>query len=124
MRICIPVAQDRGIDSTAYGHFGSAPSFIIHDTGTGETVSVSNANVHHKHGTCSPMEAIGKHAVDAVVVGGIGRRALEGLNAMGVRVYLSPGGTVRHIVDALLRGAVQECKPEDACGGHGGGHGH
>jgi hypothetical protein len=31
MKICFPVAEDRGINSIIYGHFNSAPFFLIVD---------------------------------------------------------------------------------------------
>jgi predicted Fe-Mo cluster-binding NifX family protein len=34
MRICFPTENLQGLDSTVYGHFGSAPGFIIVDTGS------------------------------------------------------------------------------------------
>jgi predicted Fe-Mo cluster-binding NifX family protein len=126
MRMCVPVQENKGLESVAFGHFGSAPFFIIHDTDTGKTVAVENGNRHHAHGSCHPMEAVGGESVDAIIVGGIGMRAIGGLNAAGIRVYRSVEGTVQSNIDAYRRGALVEITPESACGhhGHGNGCGH
>ena len=118
MKVCVPTQKDNGINSVAYGHFGSAPYFIIHDTNKGETKSRENKNQHHAHGSCSPMAALDNEAINAVIVGGIGRRAIEGLNAIGIKVYQSVEGTVQENVDALTKGILSELTPQQACGGH------
>ncbi len=33
MKICFPVEQHEGLESQVYGHFGSAPSFVVVDNG-------------------------------------------------------------------------------------------
>ncbi|MFH1563773.1 MAG: NifB/NifX family molybdenum-iron cluster-binding protein [Nitrospirota bacterium] len=119
MKICVPTQEDKGIDSVAYGHFGSAPYYIIHDTDKGETRSMVNMNQHHAHGSCNPMAALGKESIEVVIVGGIGKRAIEGLNAMGIKVYRSMAGTVHENIHALQNGSMLEFTPQDACGGHG-----
>jgi predicted Fe-Mo cluster-binding NifX family protein len=124
--MCVPVQEDRGLESVAFGHFGSAAFFVVHDTETGDTVVVGNGNGQHAHGSCNPLQAIGGRSIDAVIVGGIGARAVAGLNAAGIKVYRSVEGTVRNNVEAFTRGGLKEITPEGACGGHGhsGGCGH
>ncbi len=100
MKICIPTQEDKGVNSVAHGHFGSAQRFIIHDSEKDETISVLNNNQHHAHGACHPLQALGGESVDVVVVGGIGRRALQGLNAMGIKVFQSMEGTAQNNIDA------------------------
>ncbi|OQY29803.1 MAG: diguanylate cyclase [Candidatus Cloacimonetes bacterium 4572_55] len=121
MKICIPTQEDKGINSVAYGHFGSAPCFIIHDTEKNETISVLNDDRTHAHGTCHPIHALGDDSVDVVVVGGIGKRAIQGLNAMGIKVYQSVKGTAQNNVNALKKEKLLELTSQNACGG---GHGH
>jgi len=79
MKVCIPIARDYGLESTVYGHFGSAPQFVVADTETGEIKPLDNRDRDHQHGRCSPLQAIAGEKIDAVVVGGIGAKALQGL---------------------------------------------
>jgi predicted Fe-Mo cluster-binding NifX family protein len=32
MKVCFAVQKDEGIESAVYGHFGSAPAFVVIDT--------------------------------------------------------------------------------------------
>ncbi len=123
MKVCIPTQEDRGIESVVYGHFGSAQHFIIYDTEKGDIKSLTNQNQHHAHGTCSPMAALDGESVDRIIVGGIGKKAILGLNNAGIKVYQSKEGTVQDNVEALKNGKLNELTPQNACGGHSHGAG-
>jgi predicted Fe-Mo cluster-binding NifX family protein len=124
MKICIPCAEDRGLDSPVYAHFGSAPVFLIVDSESGECRAMMNQNTHHAHGMCQPLNALAGEAVDAIAVGGIGQRALARLQASGIAVYLADQPTVAATVEALGRGALRAVTIDEACAGHGHQHGH
>ena len=123
MNICIPVAKDQGLDSLVYGHFGSAPTFLVVDTDKLTCQAIANTDQHHAHGMCHPVAALAGHKVDGIVVGGIGRGALMSLNASGLQVWKSHLPTVRETVDAIKGGALSVVTPGDTCGGHGAQHG-
>jgi len=118
MRICIPAGDDRGLESPAFGHFGAAPYFVIHDTEAGSTESIGNENQHHGHGGCQPLSALEGRTLDALVVGGIGRRAVARLNEAGIAVFRAVEGTVSENVERLKGGRLDEFSPEAACAGH------
>jgi predicted Fe-Mo cluster-binding NifX family protein len=125
MKVCFAVEKDNGIESTVYGHFGSAPVFIMVDTETGKVGTVDNRDLNHVHGACNPIQAIGGAAVDAVVVGGIGAGAISGLNARGISVYAAAAETVNQNLGLLKEGKLSLLTLQHACGGHGqGGCGH
>ena len=123
MKICFPVAKNEGLDSKVFGHFGSAPMFVVVDADAGKVAEVVNRDLHHAHGACSPVKALGGHAVDAVVVGGIGGGALSGLSRAGIRVFAAGASTVKENVALARQGALSEWEPGRTCGGHGHGHG-
>jgi predicted Fe-Mo cluster-binding NifX family protein len=122
MKIAIPVAQYNGLESAVYGHFGSAPSFVLVDSETMSVEELGNQNQSHEHGQCRPMMALAGRSPDAVVVGGIGAGALRGLRAAGIKVYRCDGDTVADAVRLLKEGELPEIDDNDACGGHSGGH--
>lgn len=126
MKVCFAVEKDEGVNSAVYGHFGSAPVFIVVDTATDSVGTVNNRDLNHVHGACNPIQAIGGGAVDAVVVGGIGAGAITGLNAQGIRVYASSAETVKENLALLKEGKLPLMTLQNACGGHGhqGGCGH
>jgi predicted Fe-Mo cluster-binding NifX family protein len=123
MRICIPVEEDGGLESLPYEHFGSAPRFLLHDTDTSETKTICNHDNNHVHGACSPLKALSGHQIDAVIVGGMGARAVAGLQAMGVRVFRSQDGTAEQNIASYLKNQLEELTPENACTHHHACHG-
>ena len=118
MNLCIPVTDDKGLQSPVSGHFGSAPSFMIVDSDTGVCRTVSNGDAHHSHGACQPLASLTGQGVDAVVVGGIGAGALSKLQAVGVRVFLSVQPTVEAVVAAYKAGTLPLATPATACAHH------
>jgi predicted Fe-Mo cluster-binding NifX family protein len=118
MKVCFAVEKDDGINSAVYGHFGSAPVFIMVDMEKESVSTVGNRDLDHFHGACSPIQAIGGQAVDAVVVGGIGAGAISGLNAQGIQVYQSKAETIRQNLDLLKDGKLPLLSLQNACKGH------
>ena len=124
MRVCFPVQKDEGIESQVYNHFGSAPVFIVVDTEEKGVSRVDNRDLHHVHGACNPIMALGGQKVDALVVGGIGGGALMKLNAMGVRVYEAGTRTVKENLALLKENKLPELSMDHSCRAHEGGCGH
>jgi predicted Fe-Mo cluster-binding NifX family protein len=124
MKVCFPVQMDEGIESQVYGHFGSAPVFIVVDTEEKDVQRIDNRDLHHVHGACNPIMALGGQRVDALVVGGIGGGALMKLNAMGVKVYEAGTHTVKGNLALLKENKLQELSIEHSCRAHEGGCGH
>ena len=123
MRIAFPVQENNGLESPVYGHFGSAPWFVLTDAQGDRLETVTNEDAHHEHGRCQPVQALGGRPVDAVVVGGIGAGALRKLQAEGVRVFRGVEGSVRENLDLLNAGKLPEFAFEMTCAGHGSGEG-
>ncbi len=119
MKICFPVEQHQGLESQVYGHFGSAPSFVVVDTVTDEVTEITNSDQIHEHGACNPVAGLGGHQVDAIVVGGIGGGALHKLNRAGMRAFQAQGGTVAENIALFKAEALPEYLPGHTCGGHG-----
>ncbi len=121
MKVCFAVEKDEGLNSAVYGHFGSAPTFVMVDTDAESVTSLNNRDADHVHGACNPFRAIGGQLVDAVVVGGIGAGAISGLNARGIQVYAARAETVGQNLSLLKEGKLPVLTLQHACGGHGGG---
>jgi predicted Fe-Mo cluster-binding NifX family protein len=121
MQICIPVVEDRGLESRVSAHFGSAPGFMIVDTESGNARLIGNSNQHHAHGMCQPLAALAGETVEGIVVGGIGMGALMKLQAAGITVYRAMHPTVAETLAAYTAGSLQSLDHDEVCGGH---HGH
>lgn len=124
MKICFPVESDKGLTSEVFGHFGSAPFFIVFDTKENTTSTINNQDLGHIHGQCNPMKALNNTLVDAVVVGGIGAGAINGLNKKGIKVYKAASETVQGNIQLFDQGVLMEMTLAHTCGGHIGGCAH
>jgi predicted Fe-Mo cluster-binding NifX family protein len=123
MKIVFPTLDNKGMDSVVFGHFGSAPQFIIVDSASGSFEAVSNPDREHQHGQCQPLKALGGKPVDAVVVGGIGAGALLKLNAVNIKTYRAVEGTVNENLDLIQSGSLPMFTLDHTCAGHdAGGH--
>ncbi|MFH0789614.1 MAG: NifB/NifX family molybdenum-iron cluster-binding protein [Pseudomonadota bacterium] len=123
MRIAFPVQEDQGLESPVYGHFGSAPLFVVLDSGSGAFESIGNTDAHHMHGECQPIKALGGTPVDLVVVGGIGAGALMKLQSLGIKVFRAVEGSVNENLALLKSSKLPEFVTEMTCAGHNGGLG-
>ena len=122
MKIAFPTEADMGLDGPVFGHFCSAPNFIIVDSNSGDFESIGNTDLHHAHGQCEPLRALDGRTVDAVVVGGIGGGALRKLGKAGVKTFRAIEGTVQDNLNLLQSGKLPEFGMFQTCAGHGPDH--
>ena len=118
MTVCFPVQTNDGFESEGYGHFGSAPMFIVVDVEKNQMSPINNRDMHHMHGACNPIKALDGRNIDAIVVGGIGGGALMKLNQAGMSVYKAMGLTVKDNLDLLNSGKLPMFHPGHVCAGH------
>jgi predicted Fe-Mo cluster-binding NifX family protein len=123
MKVCFPVAEVNGVASEVYGHFGSAPAFVIVETNDNKVTTINNDDQHHAHGACNPLKKFNNHQVDALVVAGIGMGALNVLNQSGIKVFQAQAPTVRENIALLKAGNLPEFSSQHTCAGHGHGEG-
>jgi len=119
MKICIPTETNQGKTAVVYEHFGSAPYFTIVDTETESIEIINNVDQHHTHGMCHPMKSLMGKKIDAVVTGGMGARAVQGLNQSGIKAYRTIPGIVADIINRFTKGGLEEITVENACAQHG-----
>lgn len=120
MHVCIPVTEDRGLDSPICPHFGSAPAFLIVDTDTWSCHLVANRTEQREHGQCMPLVSLMGERVDSVIASAMGASALKKLESAGIRVYVSEHPTATDALAALVIGRLSPMQPATACvqGGH------
>ena len=124
MKICFPVETEQGLDSKVFGHFGSAPTFILVDLESEKVSAIKNDNSGHVHGNCSPVNALDGNSVEALVVGGMGTGAINKLNAMGIKVFKAESELVKENLSLYREQKLPELTIEHGCGGHSGGCSH
>ncbi len=118
MRICVPTTTDLGLTALVHGHFGSAPYFTLVDADGGNLKVILNSNEHHEHGQCTPLGQLQAETFDALVVAGMGRRAMQAVQTTGARVLKAAGYTVQENLAALNAGKLVDMSDSHACEGH------
>ncbi|MBD3366988.1 MAG: diguanylate cyclase [Candidatus Eisenbacteria bacterium] len=115
MKVCIPIEGGKDLSARVCAHFGAAPAYLIHDTDSGTSTLVEGTEGEHEHGGCRPLDNLQVGTLDAMIVGGIGPRAVAKLGEAGVRVYRASGATAKENVDALGRGELHEVTSDETC---------
>ncbi len=108
MKLCFPVITGEGMESTIYGHFASAPWFLIVDTVIMQTYVLANCDEKDLYAGCNPFMALRDRHLDGIVVGGIGDDALRTMNMCGFRVYQAKSDSVRENVELFEQQALTE----------------
>lgn len=119
MKVCIPIKEDKGLESIAFNHFGTSPFFLIYDLQNEEIKVIQNKDAEHAHGMCQPMKALGGEAVDTILVGGIGAGALNKLNSQGIKVFKVSNATVSQNIQLLKKNELIEFSLNNSCNHHG-----
>ncbi len=119
MKICIPVNENNGINSTICEHFGSAPLFMIVDTNTLSVTEIKNDDQHHAHGMCQPLSVLGNYEFDGIVVGGIGAGALNKLKNAGITVYRTEYSNINETISAYNNNKLKEMDQNNVCSHYG-----
>jgi len=125
MKVCFPVITEEGLDSTIYGHFASAPWFLIVDTGSMQSYVVANCDQNDLYGGCNPFMTLRDLKLDGIVVGGIGDDALRTMNMCGFRVFQAESASVRDNTGLFEQRLLPELEVlhsdlEGPCDGHDG----
>jgi predicted Fe-Mo cluster-binding NifX family protein len=119
MKICMPVLEEKGMNSIVFGHFGSAPFFALYDTESQALSIVNNSLGEHEHGQCMPVDAIRKTGAQAVLCKGMGMRAANLLTEAGITPYMVEAGTVSDAIaqytakNAAVLDASKACRHHD-----------
>ncbi len=123
IRIAIPSLHPGGLDAMRSGHFGHCDVFTLVDIHDGDIVEVSMvSNQPHVQGGCMvPVNLLGSHGVNAIIVGGIGMRPLMGFRQAGIEVYYDPEEpNIGAVVQRMILGELPVIGEDQVCGGAGG----
>jgi len=108
---------ERGIDEQVGEHFGRVPTYTLYDTETEQVQVISNSSIH-TGGTGYAPELIARAGANIMVCGGLGRRAIDLFEQMGIMVYIGADGTVRNAVQMWKDGQLAPATDENACKQH------
>jgi len=124
VKVCFPITNDNGIDSTLYGHFASTPLFLVFDTVTHQSSIVPNHDEKNPFAGCNPFSALKGRQLDGIVVGGIGDEALRAMNLCGFRVFEAQSESISENIplfekNELFESIIQDSHLEGRCSDNG-----
>ena len=117
MKVCVPTLGYDGWEEKVGGHFGRVPTYTIIDTETNEVRVIENTS-EHMGGTGLPPELMRQHGADILLCKGLGTKALQLCNQLGIEVYVCQGDTVKEIFEMWRSKRLKRASYEDACRGH------
>jgi cation diffusion facilitator family transporter len=123
-RVGIPIAENKGLESTVSQHFGSAQYFAIVDLEAGQVTNFyvrenKGAALEHKKGILAADLLIGEK-VDAVLAGNLGEGPFHTLGDNLVTIYcLSKPMTASEAVRLLGQGALEKMQSPTEKSGEG-----
>ena len=122
LKIAVPTNHPGGMAATRSDHFGHCDLFTVIDLRNGKIAGVATfANVEHGAGGCmAPVKLLKERKVNALVVGGIGMRPLQGFNEVGIDVYFAPREQyqdVQNVIEGFLGDKLPVMQPQQACKG-------
>ncbi len=103
MRIAIPSTDDRGLESEVNQHFGRTRFYTFVDVEGGEIKNVEvKENPFESHGPGDIPNFIKDNGGEIVVAYGMGPRAVEYFNQLGIKVITGAYGKIYDVIRALI----------------------
>ncbi len=98
MKIAIPSTDDRGMESQVEQHFGRARYYTIVDMDSMEARAVPVP--FENHGPGDIPNFIKEHGAEVVIAYGMGGKAVQFFDEMGIRVIMGAQGRIGDVVRA------------------------
>lgn len=122
LKLVVPTNKPGGMEAERSDHFGHCDLFTVINLKDGEIAGVETfGNIEHGAGGCMvPVKHMKDQGVDAMVVGGMGMRPLQGFNEVGVDVYYAGREeylNVQAVVEAFLQDKLPVMQSSNACQG-------
>jgi predicted Fe-Mo cluster-binding NifX family protein len=123
MRIAVSAENNDGLQSRVSSHFGRCPYFMLVEVQDGQIQNVSAVDnpFYSAHAPGQVPSFIRGQQADAMLAGGMGRRAIAMFEDMGVDPVSGVTGAVGPAVQAYLAGNLTRGAP---CAEHEAHHGH
>lgn len=107
MKVAIPV-DAQSLDGAVAENFGRAANFLFYDTETKSVDYLDNSAVMSAGGAgIKAAQAVVDAGAEALIAPRCGENAVKVLEAAGVKLYQSVGGTAQENLDAFAAGALE-----------------
>jgi len=115
MKIAFASEDGRGLESMVAHHFGRCPYYVFVEVEGKEVKRVETKEnpFFERHEPGIVPEFVAKEGAGAIVAGGMGPRALEWFEKLGVNPVTGAGGTVESALKQFLEGKLSGAEPCD-----------
>ncbi|MCD6082853.1 dinitrogenase iron-molybdenum cofactor [Candidatus Aerophobetes bacterium] len=109
-KIAVASNDHMGLNSQVSAHFGRCPYYTLVEVEDDEIkrIAIVENPYYSSHG--QPGQApnfIKQQGAEVIIAGGMGPRAIEFFNQLGIEVVTEAGGRVADVVDSYLRGNLK-----------------
>jgi len=113
MIIAVSSESDKGLDSVVSAHFGRCPFFILAEVEDEEIKAVKSVQ-NPFYGQHQPGQVPGfihEQGADVMLTGGMGHRAIQFFEQIGIQAATGAHGTVRHALQMFFDAELREAEP-------------
>lgn len=107
MKICIPITDDKGWDSTSHPNFEQAENYMLVDS-IQHTLSTLSSRKVLSCGSTKPMQALTDHDINAVICDKIRLSAAIMLKRNHITLYSTPSATVSKLLENFKTNTIPE----------------
>jgi predicted Fe-Mo cluster-binding NifX family protein len=109
MKIIIPSAEQGGLDDGLASHFGRCPVFTVVEVENGKVkdVGVVENPYFEQHMPFAVPGFLATLKPDLVICSGVGPRAIDELERLGIKFIYGCEGKVGEVIDAYLKDKLE-----------------
>lgn len=128
MKIAFPSNNPGGLQAGRSDHFGHCEVFTVVEIDDQRTINTIETIVNHGHGAggcMTPVKLLKDAGVEAIVVGGLGARPMQGFAQVGIDVYFAApdvAGDVQGLINLFVDDQLPKMQPTQVCQGSGACH--
>ena len=117
MKIVIPTDDKKGLGDKIAEHFGRCNTYTFLDE-NGKVLEIIDNTSEHMGGVGLPPELMKKHNANILLCRGLGPRALNFCQELGIEVYVKDTATVQGIFEMWKSNQLQKATTGDVCEEH------
>jgi len=117
MKLVVPTSNNKGLDSKIAEHFGRCLTYTFLNE-NGKVVDIVDNTSEHVGGVGLPPELMKKHKANILLCKGLGPRALNLCEQLGIDVYVHQADTVKDIFYLWQNKKLKKAGAEDICEEH------
>jgi len=112
-RIALACEDNQGLSGQMSQHFGRCPYYLIVDVEGHEIKKTDSVNnpYYNNHVPGMVPQFINEQAVNVMIAGGMGPRAIDMFSNLGMEVVTGAIGNVGNVLQAYLRGEISGVEP-------------